>query len=633
MKKERYTPTFYVCIIICILISSTPTPLFSVNEEEIELEAVYENTVGREINRFIKDGDNRLFAIGPYTQLFDISDPKSFNLIKEVRNWGEGANYEGRDGYILGDYLYVIGRSNGYGEIYNKKPQIMLDFEDNISDFSKTKGPFDQYETIGDSFIDELGIPNPNVGLSSARLFSRNNNEAILEKSIESTDEAYISLWMNVENVSDTKFTNIPILKSDIEVSVSLKVRKYKYNKLQLSLLIGEDEVTFPTELHTQEWFCLKIHVNPEEKELWYRTKECGDWISLIKETNKLNLSFSKLCIGCSSESESLIYVDDIYYHPTNIDKVSYINGKFTIYDKNTLRIVNYLNLDVRPNTLQVRGNFIFLSCLRGINIYDISIPNSPVLIYTYRRDKYIECQGTDIFENNGRVYLLVSLYREGTAIFDITDPKNTFHIKDIAIRTNSEWQACNTFGIVCQYPYAYSTFTVFKNQINTPYDKRGVLLLDLSDINNVSQQLIEIPKDVKPDITTDGDTKPNRLSLSNNYLYLNNSTEGFLVFHIDENGYPQYCLNKSVPGKSVVNAISAFEDGTLFVGDSFSDSKDYPDLKIYRYKIKDNISSGIDNIKYSQNTVYFDLNGVKLKNKPSTKGIYLYNGKKYIVK
>lgn len=616
MNRFLVLVVLFMCSVYCL----------SSSKDTVNFMASYENGQGRAVYKMLKNGE-RLFAIGNYTQLFDLSN-MSLELEQEVNNRGTG-----RDGYVNGDNLYVVVRSNGAGNKYTKVPNVILDFEDNISDFEQNKGVFDYYTHEDNSYINETGIPCPNLGFYSAKLFSNNNHAAVIEKAIEKKSEAYVSLWINFENLSSNK-TRIPMLKHDVQEIVSIIA--YRNNDhVRLGINVGgEKEWIADSDIKMNEWYNLKIHIDEKDVELSYRSKECGSWLSLVKKTHEFNsVEISRLCLGICSSDESLVYIDDYYYHPTDIDAVSYINGTFSIYDKNSLEIKSNMHLDIRPNSISVHGNYLFLCCLRGINVYDISKPETPILVGTHRRKKYTEFQGSDIFEKDGKVYLIVSLYTKGIAVFDVTKPDQISLVKDYGIRNEEGWEKCFTFDVICQYPYAYSTFTVSETEMFTNMDHRGVLCLDLSNLKELKLTLCEIPDEVKSEITT-ADNQPNQITKYKNKLILNNSTKGVLIFDIGENGLPVYDYCQSLPGKSAVRAVSAFADGSLFAGDTKSGNDNYPDCGIYWYQFVEN-SSGISNVlhdSYYRNG-WYSLSGQQLSEKPSRKGIYINGGVKVIVK
>ena len=606
-----------------------PTYCFGNGEDTVVYKSSYKNRSGRKVYKILKDNNN-LFAIGNYTQKFDLSRD-CINLEKEIIIDGIG-----RDGYVIGENLYVVARNNGNGNKYNKVPDVMLDFDDNILNFEDNKGAFDSYSHEGNSFIDETGVPCPNLGFYSAKLSSKDNHEALLKKTISTTSEAFVSLWVNFENLNSSP-TIIPLLGDDGHEIVSL-IAYSQNNQVFLGINVrGEVEWTKEINIKTNEWYNVKIHIDAKEVELNYRSKECGSWLSFIRESHgQKNMEISKICIGIRSEEESLVYIDDYYYHPTDIDEVAYINGTFSIYDKNTLELKSQMHLNIRPNSVSVHGDYLFLCCLRGINVYDISNNAHPILVGTHRRNKYVEFQGSDTFEKDGKLYLVVSTYANGTDIIDVTTPDNIYLVKNVPIRTNPDWRIHFTMDVVCQYPFVYSTFTVKEGYIFTDQDRRGCLCLDLSDINNIRQTLYEIPEDVKSEVTT-ADNQPNRITKYKNKLILNNSTKGMSVFDIGYSGEPEYSYCQSLPGRSAVNAVSAFPDGTLFAGDTSSGkahSANYPDYGIYWYEFVSERSIITEVRRDNRNNDnWFTLNGQKLADIPSIKGIYINQGRKVVVK
>ena len=611
-------------VILLFALIVLPTYCFSSGEDTIVFKSSYKNEKNRVVYKILKDGDI-LYTIGRYIQMFDLSN-MDFNLRKEILN-----REMGRDGYLIGDNLYVVDRGNGSGSKYKKTPTVMLDFEEGISNFEENKGAFDSYSHQGNSFIDETGNPCPNVGLYSAKLSSCNNNEASLEKTINKTPEAFVTFWVNFDKLNHSR-TVIPLLGNDSHEMVSL-IAYSQNNQVFLGINVrGENEWIIGSDINTCEWYNLKIHFNDNEVELSYRSKECGNWHSLIREIHGLeNMNISKLCLGIISEEESLVYIDDYYYHPTEIDEVSYINGAFSIYDKNTLEMKSRMNLDLRPNSVTVHGDYLYMCCLRGINVYDISNNDHPILVGTYR-DKNPEFQGSDVFEKDGKTYLIVSRYSRGTSIYDITIPYQMRLVKNVPVK-NQLTSTGLTFDVVCQYPYAYSTFTCAASKIFTDKDHRGILCLDLSDLNNITQTLYAIPEDAKSDVTT-SDNQPNKITKYGDKLILNNSTKGMLIFDIGESGLPEYSYYQTVPGRSAVNAVSAFADGSLFAGDTTSGNAEYPDYGIYWYQFVAEVTD-INTISCENKTVdngWFTLNGQRMKGKPSQKGVYIHRGVKVVI-
>ena len=264
---------FYYCWSICC---------FGNVGDSVMFKTAYENEHGKSVYKFLRNED-KLFAIGNYTQLFDLSN-NDLTLEKEINNQGVG-----RDGYVKDDNLYVVVRGNGSGNKYTKSPNIVLDFEDNISNFDQDKGSFDSYSHEGDSYINETGIPCPNLGFHSAKCFSKDNHPAIIKKAISNIDnnrEAFVSLWVNFEELSSSNKTKIPILANDDFLVVSIIA--YKDNDVvKLGLIIGDEvEWIADSNIKMNEWYNLKIHIDAKEVELCYRSKECGSFLRLLKESH-----------------------------------------------------------------------------------------------------------------------------------------------------------------------------------------------------------------------------------------------------------------------------------------------------------------------------------------------------------
>ena len=119
-------------VLLLFALIALPTYCFSNDEDTVIYKSSYKNREGGRVYKILKD-DNKLYVIGNYTQKFDLSRG-SVDLEKEFENDGMG-----RDGYVVGDNLYVVARTNGIGNKYTKVPDVMLDFEDNISNFEDNK--------------------------------------------------------------------------------------------------------------------------------------------------------------------------------------------------------------------------------------------------------------------------------------------------------------------------------------------------------------------------------------------------------------------------------------------------------------------------------------------------------------
>lgn len=99
--------------------------------------------------------------------------------------------------------------------------------------------------------------------------------------------------------------------------------------------------------------------------------------------------------------------------------------------------------------------------------------------------------------------------------------------------------RAGSTFELAIQYPYVYATFAqpteVIEAYNTTGIDCRvqGVLVLDISDLNNIIGQLYKIPLE-DCQTNTSGDPKPCTLEMYENKIYLGMGDKGIARFEVD---------------------------------------------------------------------------------------------------
>ena len=97
--------------------------------------------------------------------------------------------------------------------------------------------------------------------------------------------------------------------------------------------------------------------------------------------------------------------------------------------------------------------------------------------------------------------------------------------------------------------------------------------MLNISDLNNISKELIVIdPNDISTN-QSKNDPCPTRIAKYGNTLFLNNRDKGVAVFELI-NHKPVYKGIINVPN-SCVNAVSVSNQGVIFTGDDDSTSSD----------------------------------------------------------
>lgn len=569
-----------------------------------------------EIMRIQNDGDT-IYTTGQLTQKLLFSN-EMLEVISSVNNQSIGTSYSGRDVKVSGDYVYVAGRANGYGDSYNKQPNISITFEKDITNEDNT---FDNITPANGIVVADDGSPAPSLGFQSLSIKTNekvsSSSAYVMSKYVPQTEKAYVNLWVKFNTISDK--IKIPIFGYDNTTLYYLTAETT--DKSNVFLGIEECNKLFINKeinISRNEWYNIKICVGDGKIGVWYRTKECGSWITLIDERQRETYLVDKLETGIQTDDTSAnIQIDDIYYSDTDIDLCSYINGALSIYRKSDMELIDTYNLEIRCNSMAIYDKLLCVSCLRGVNFYDISTPSTPKLIHAFRKDKWWEAQGCDIYVADGKVYLFVTCYIFGNAIFDITDINNIRLIKEISFSDVGDYAKKNknySFDVVVDYPFAYCTFCVARLYQDTECDHRGVLTVDISDLENPRSLLEEYPSIYYPKTITDGDTKPCQITKCGNDLFMNNGIMGISHFKIQDNGIPSFVGCHQINDKSCVMSVKGMNDDILFVGDARSGDPNYPDMNTYvfkRYDIPTSINSYSKQNKYS----IFNLKGIKLIN------------------
>lgn len=430
-------------------------------------------------------------------------------------------------------------------------------------------------ESKGSAILSYETNPCPNKGKICGHFVTSSNGDNyshIAYKKSASANEGYISFWINVGNLPSE--ATIPILLSD------------GLNRLNLYCIPEGDgfQLKFDSSDYTAKtfqknvWYNIKLEYTENKTSLYYRGQECSSWI-VLSEKFGLNEDYNEISIGLQSSVANVdISFDDFYYNDTDIDKVSYVNGKVAIVDKANLAVKAQLNLDYKCTGIGLKDDILIVDCLNAINMYDISNPIKPVLVYMYRPETFRDIQGVEFYENDGRKYALICFYNTGIAIFDITDKDNIFvarrdEFDDYIYNGVKLKKIANNFSCVIDYPYVYMANSAIPYCQPQYAHISGVLMLNISDLNNISKELIVIdPNDISTN-QSKNDPCPTRISKYGNTLFLNNRDKGVAVFELI-NHKPVYKGIINVPN-SCVNAVSVSNQGVIFTGDDDSTSSD----------------------------------------------------------
>lgn len=515
--------------------------------------------------------------------------------------------YERNDGYRNAIVLRLNGENDIVllGKTYSTKQEaieaLCNDYTNNNGDYCKVN-----WDVIEDSSndinnvafyyikgaklskspktsFDNYACPSPNQGMYCAK-FSTGDISTIsqitLRYSIKEIDTGWFSFWINVPHEFSSTIKCPLTYNGDICYDrVNLMPLNNGYS---ISLKDGR---TSSNTFNYGEWYNIKVHISNKGSKLYFRTAECSSW-SLIESNEISSRMFNVVSIGLSTiEKNADLYIDDFYFNETDIDEVSYVNGKVYILDKNNLSIKNRLNLDYRVTDLAIANDIMIVSGLYNIKFYDITNPIVPTHIYTYQPSFERDMQGITTYTVNGRVYALVCCYSTGFMIWDITNKENIRLVcdedfSDVVYNGLSIKGKLNTFNAVVDYPFAYLTISPTPSYISSFKNGAGILRLNILNLSNIEKQMYLLP-DSTVSSNIKGDPTPTTIAKYGNTIFINNRDYGISVFDV-VNNMPIYRENIKI-GNSVYPIVIS-PDGRMFVAD---DANSAGDKNLYLLRIE----------------------------------------------
>ena len=462
---------------------------------------------------------------------------------------------------------WSIFESNTFRSFYNVKSCI---------------NGFNSYTENG-ATMNNLGIKSPN-SLHSAKLATGeivSESSALLKRSLKtSVTECFLSAFINIPNIVDTDI-DIPVLMNNDTEVVSIRIGKAGSTTYNLGVVVnGSYYNGSSVNLSGNEWYNIKLHISPTKVELWYREKELpiNGWKVIVTQSIENDSSINVLALGITtSASNSCVYIDDYYYNPTELDDVEYINGTLVLSDVNNnaeLLMKKAYGVDLKCSEIAIHEDLLIVSCLRGINFYDISTPDEPKLVYVHRYDAnyfngydvpaWSEYQGGTAWSAlDGKKYYAAAMYHSSFIIFEITDKSDIKFIKQVELDSVGTQF---TFDLVAVYPYLYVTLSVHSTDFGGDNDNRGILRYDISNLENITKTITLINKADYAEKYT-ADPAPTRIENYNGLIIVNNGDKGYAVFDISGET-PTYRGLISPNDGGISYPLESTKDGRLFLAD-----------------------------------------------------------------
>ena len=156
-----------------------------------------------------------------------------------------------------------------------------------------------------------------------------------------------------------------------------------------------------------------------------------------------------------------------------------------------------------------------------------------------------------------------------------------------------------------------------------TENDCRGLIVYDISNLKNVKAKVYLVNKEDCFSTVT-ADESPTVIRKQGDYIYVNMAERGLGVYKMEDEGELTYLGLTSIYDGTAIRAFDIVDDiiySSAFIGDSI-------------FCVKNNMKTSlIKNIRAQNidNKEIYDLFGRKVT-KPN-KGVYIINGKKFIIK
>lgn len=235
--------------------------------------------------------------------------------------------------------------------------------------------------------------------------------------------------------------------------------------------------------------------------------------------------------------------------------------GDLLILRKSDLKVVKAIRSDIKLIEAHTERTNLIVSGIGGFNIFDISYPNKPRLIYTYRRKDSREYQGFDIMQHDCCVYIAFALFGQGLELWDITNPQLPQLIVDERIPISGQ-----SMDLICIYPYIYATIGPEREEKGRENDNRGLIVYDISKEEQIRKNVVLIPKKDFYKHET-GDCQPTYICHYRNRIFLNFAEKGVAIFNIKDAFNPQYEGLIDIGKQSLIQPIAISEKGVIFAG------------------------------------------------------------------
>ena len=252
-------------------------------------------------------------------------------------------------------------------------------------------------------------------------------------------------------------------------------------------------------------------------------------------------------------------------------------NGVLLVYDKTTLTLLKSINSDIKLVEAKVfHKTKLLVSGLGGFDIYDIKNPKDPLKIYSYRGQERYEYQGFDFYKKDGNTYVVFANWTSGISIWNVSDVSKPQKIRQVPIQTRTidgkyPFTGNQTFHIIVKYPVVYATLGPSSAVYKTNKEIRGMLVLDISKINDIKAKIVKVPVKDWWKNNTGGDFQPTYIGMYKNRIFVNFGEKGVASFNINDPLNPKYTgIVKATDNNNLIVPIFVSNKGVLYSGSHY---------------------------------------------------------------
>jgi len=262
-----------------------------------------------------------------------------------------------------------------------------------------------------------------------------------------------------------------------------------------------------------------------------------------------------------------------------------YINGALLVLDRKDLKEITRIDSDIKLVEAKTYGRNLIVSGLRGFDIYDITEPKAPRMIFQYRHPSWKEYQGFDFFDANGHTYIVFALFTGGIEIWDMTNPMEVQLKASVPISTPMETgdtlsEGGSVLHVLSDYPYIYAPLAPSRKAFGNGGGQRGILTYEVSDLDDIKVNCALIP-DTDWYSKSTGDLAPSFIDKYRNAVYTNFGEKGVAAFDITLPFAPRYVKTIDVTGRNaLIQPIRITPKGRLYSGSYYRSD-------IYIYELK----------------------------------------------